>query len=319
MNHGCGIGRQQCHIFFLRFAARMPESMIKKRHLTITDWVVSAFILLICLFFAYRIKVGLNYNWAWGSIFQFIFRFDTESNKWVSGLLMTGFYTTIRLSIWGILLATFFGVISGIAKTSRIPLFRWLSTTYVETMRNLPPLVIIFIAYFFVGDQILSPLGIDDWADTLSPGAQGVLSFFFSKPGYLTSFFAALMTLAIFEGAYITEIVRAGIESIARGQWEAAHALGLTRYQQMRYIILPQTFQRIMPPMAGQFISLIKDSSIVSVISIQELCFQGIETMTSTLHTIEIWTVVTLMYLALTMPCSFLVERLEIRMNQSIR
>lgn len=291
--------------------------MKKKRYFTPTDLMLSMVFLLVCLFVAYRIKVGLNYNWAWDSIFQFLFRFDNESNSWVSGLLMTGFYTTIRLSVWGIVFATIFGVISGIAKTSSILFFRWLATTYVETMRNLPPLVIIFIAYFFVGDQLLYPLGIDDWAETLSPATQNVLSILFARPGQLTSFFAALMTLAIFEGAYITEIVRAGIESIARGQWEASHSLGLTRYQQMRHIILPQTFQRIMPPLAGQFISLIKDSSIVSVISIQELCFQGIEIMTGTLHTIEIWIVVTLLYLTLTLPCSLIVERLETRMARS--
>jgi len=295
----------------------MSDSMKRKRYFTPTDLMLSMVFLLVCVFVAYRIKVGLNYNWAWDSIFQFLFRFDTKSNSWVSGLLMTGFYTTIRLSVWGIVFATIFGVISGIAKTSSIPLFRWLATTYVETMRNLPPLVIIFIAYFFVGDQLLYPLGIDDWAETLSPGTQSVLTILFAKPGQLTSFFAALMTLSIFEGAYITEIVRAGIESIDRGQWEASHSLGLTRYQQMRHIILPQTFQRIMPPLAGQFISLIKDSSIVSVISIQELCFQGIEIMTGTLHTIEIWTVVTLLYLTLTLPCSLIVEQLETRMARS--
>lgn len=292
--------------------------MRKKRYLTMTDLIVSTFLLLVCLFFAYRIKVGLNYNWDWGSIFQFIFRYDSENSKWVSGLLMTGFYTTIRLSIWGTILATVFGVTMGIAKTSKIHFFRWLATTYVETMRNLPPLVIIFIAYFFIGDQLLSPIGIDDWAETLLPASQDILSILFARPGFMTAFFSAMMTLAIFEGAYITEIVRAGIESIEKGQWEASHALGMSWYHQMRYIVLPQTFQRIMPPMAGQFISLIKDSSIVSVISIQELCFQGIEIMTSTLHTIEIWTVVTLMYLTLTMPCSFLAERLEIRMNRSL-
>ncbi len=293
--------------------------MRKKYHLTRTDLVFSTILLLICLFFVYRIKVGLNYNWSWDSIFQFIFRYDNEDNKWVSGLLMTGFYTTIRLSVWGTILATVFGVIMGIAKSGNILFFKWLATTYVETMRNLPPLVIIFIAYFFIGDQLLTPLGIDDWAETLSPGNQGILSTLFAKPGYMTAFFSALVTLAIFEGAYITEIVRAGIESIEKGQWEASHALGMSWHHQMRYIILPQTFQRIMPPMAGQFISLIKDSSIVSVISIQELCFQGIEIMTSTLHSIEIWIVVTLMYLTLTMPCSFLVERIEIRMNRSLR
>jgi len=293
--------------------------MRKKFPLTFTDLLIGSFLLLLCVFFVYRVKVGLNYNWAWDSIFQFIFRFDDKNDEWVSGLLMTGFYTTIRLSFWGIILATVFGVVSGIAKTSNILFLRWVATTYVETMRNLPPLVIIFIAYFFVGDQILSPLEIDEWAYSLSPVSQNVLSTLFAKPGYLTQFFAAMMTLAIFEGAYITEIVRAGIESIDKGQWEASHALGFTRYQQMRHIILPQTFQRIMPPMAGQFISLIKDSSIVSVISIQELCFQGIEVMTSTLHTIEIWTVVTLMYLTLTLPCSLLVEKLENRLTQSLK
>jgi polar amino acid transport system permease protein len=297
----------------------MSDYMRKKFPLTVTDLVVGSFLLLLCLFFAYRVKVGLNYNWAWGAIPQFIYRFDAKNSEWVSGILLTGFYTTIRLSFWGVLLATVFGVISGIAKTSNILFLRWLATTYVETMRNLPPLIIIFIAYFFVGDQLLAPLEIDEWAYSLSPEGQNLVSLIFAKPGYLTAFFAALMTLAIFEGAYITEIVRAGIESIDRGQWEASHALGLTRYQQMRHIILPQTFQRIMPPMAGQFISLIKDSSIVSVISIQELCFQGIELMTSTLHTIEIWTVVTVMYLALTLPCSLLVERLENRLNLSLK
>lgn len=293
--------------------------MRKKFPLTVTDLVVGSFLLFLCLFFVYRVKVGLNYNWGWDAIPQFILRFDTKNGEWVSGILLTGFYTTIRLSFWGIILATVFGVISGIAKTSHILFLRWLATTYVETMRNLPPLVIIFIAYFFVGDQLLAPLEIDEWAYTLSPTSQNIVSIIFAKPGYLTQFFAALMTLAIFEGAYITEIVRAGIESIDKGQWEASHALGLTRYQQMRHIILPQTFQRIMPPMAGQFISLIKDSSIVSVISIQELCFQGIELMTSTLHTIEIWTVVTVMYLTLTLPCSLLVERLEKRLTLSLQ
>jgi polar amino acid transport system permease protein len=293
--------------------------MSRKFPLTVTDLLVGIFLLCLGAFFVYRVKVGLNYTWAWDSISQFVFRFDEKQGEWASGILMNGFYTTIRLSFWGIILSTVFGVVSGIAKTSSIKCIRWFATTYVETMRNLPPLVIIFIAYFFVADQILAPLEIDDWAHSLSPEGQKFLSIFFAQPGYLTQFFAALMTLAIFEGAYITEIVRAGIESIHSGQWEASHALGLTGYQQMRHVILPQTFQRILPPLAGQFISLIKDSSIVSVISIQELCFQGIELMTSTLHTIEIWTVVTVMYLTLTLPCSLLVDKLENRLNRSLR
>jgi polar amino acid transport system permease protein len=128
------------------------------------------------------------------------------------------------------------------------------------------------------------------------------------------AFFSALVTLAIFEGAYIAEIVRAGIQSIDKGQWEAAHALGLSKWQQMRYIILPQAVQRILPPLAGQFISLIKDSSIVSVISIQELTFQGMELMATTYLTFEIWITISLLYLVMTLTCSLAVQRLEVRM-----
>jgi polar amino acid transport system permease protein len=128
-----------------------------------------------------------------------------------------------------------------------------------------------------------------------------------------------LFTLAIFEGAYITEIVRAGIQSINKGQWEAAHSLGMTKYQQMRHIILPQAFQRILPPLAGQFVSLIKDSSIVSVISIPELSFRANELMTGTLLTMEIWITVTIMYLMLTLPCSLAIQKLEDRVAKGLR
>ena len=103
--------------------------------------------------------------------------------------------------------------------------------------------------------------------------------------------------MALYEGAYITEIVRAGIQSVERGQWEASYALGLSWWQQMRYVILPQAIQRIIPPLAGQFISTIKDSAIVSVISIQELTYQGMQLMAATYLTFEVWTTVALMYL----------------------
>ncbi len=132
-----------------------------------------------------------------------------------------------------------------------------------------------------------------------------------------SAFFSALITLALFEGAYITEIVRSGIQSIERGQWEAAHALGLSRWQQMRYVILPLTAQRVLPPLVGQFISTIKDSAIVSVISIQELTFQGMELMAATYLTIEVWLTITALYLLLTLSLSLGLERLEIYLRRS--
>ena len=128
---------------------------------------------------------------------------------------------------------------------------------------------------------------------------------------------SALVTLALFEGAYITEIVRSGIESIEKGQWEASYALGLSRRQQIMHVILPQAIKRILPPLAGQFISTIKDSAIVSVISIQELTFQGMELMASTYLTFEVWITITVLYLMMALVLSLGVERLEIFMRRS--
>jgi polar amino acid transport system permease protein len=132
-----------------------------------------------------------------------------------------------------------------------------------------------------------------------------------APPPQLSSFVSAVVTVSVFEAAYIAEIVRAGIQSIDRGQQEAAAAQGLTRGQRMRYVILPQAVQRILPPLGGQFISTIKDSAIVSVISIQELTFRGMELMSATYLTFETWIVVSGMYFVLTFGCALVFARLE--------
>jgi polar amino acid transport system permease protein len=193
---------------------------------------------------------------------------------------------------------------------------RLIGGTYVEIVRNLPPLVLVFIFYFFIGDQILPALGAERLVSGLSGSGRSLLQVLFAPPALLVPFLSALVTLAVFEGAYMTEIVRSGIQSIETGQWEAAAALGFTKAQQMRHIILPQAVQRILPPLAGQFISTIKDSAIVSVISIQELTFQGMELMATTYFTFEIWITITGLYLLLTLSCSLAVERLEIRLRK---
>lgn len=263
----------------------------------------------------YRVAYGLNYTWNWAQIPQFLFRYEAETGSWVSNVLMWGFYNTLRLSIWSAGLALTIGTVMGICRTSKRLFLRLVSGTYVETLRNLPPLVIIFIVYFFIGSHLLP---LDTMARALEnqpPWAQGWLTVFLAPPERFAPFVSALLTLAIFEGAYIAEIVRAGIQSISTGQWEAGYSLGLSKYHQMRHIILPQAFARILPPLAGQFISLIKDSSIVSVISIAELTFRANELMTGTLLTMETWVVVTAMYLALTLPCSLAVDYLERRVR----
>lgn len=279
-------------------------------------------ILLLALFSAllyviYQIKVKLNYNWQWGIIPQYLFRYDPESGRWVANYLIDGLLTTLRLSFWGTLLATVFGTVMGLLRVSKSLFYRMIARSYVELMRNLPPLVIIFIFYFFLSDQIMPVIGLDDFLRSSSPGTQTLFEALFSPPQYASAFIAALFTLAIFEGAYITEIVRAGIESVEKGQWEAAHALALSRWQTMRHIVLPQAIQRLLPALAGQFISLIKDSAIVSVISIQDLSYQGTQLMASTYLTIEIWITIALMYLVLTLSCSLAVAKLETYMARS--
>ena len=262
-------------------------------------------------FVGYRVTVGLNYSWNWAVIPQFIIRYDEESGRWVTNYLLQGLLTTIRLSLWSGMLALLFGLCMALARTGRSLFWRMVSRSYVELMRNLPPLVLIFIFYFFLADQLALLLGIDDLVRNSGERAQSVIGLLFCKPEQLSAFLAAVLTLAVFEGAYITEIIRAGIQGVERQQWEASHALGLTRLHALRYIILPQAMRQVLPPLAGQFISLIKDSAIVSVISIQELSYQGTQLMASTYLTIEVWVTIAIMYLMLTLPASMGVGWLE--------
>jgi polar amino acid transport system permease protein len=289
----------------------------KKSRITFLDITLFLLLLAGAIYILHRVKVGLHYNWDWGSIPQFLFRYDEESKGWVTNILMQGLFTTIRLSVWSTLLATIIGTVMGLCRLSKSLFGRLIGRTYVELIRNLPPLVLIFIFYFFLSDQIMTSIGVDEFVKSRSEDTQALFTFLFAPPPLFSAFLSALITLALFEGAYIAEIVRAGVQSIERGQWEASHALGLSWWQQMRYVILPQATQRILPPLAGQFISTIKDSAIVSVISIQELTFQGMELMSATYLTFEVWITVTALYFILALALSLSVERLEIHMKRS--
>ena len=207
---------------------------------------------------------------------------------WHMGPLMWGLWTTLWLSAVSSILALFIGLITGLCRISRNFTLRGLAVIYVEFIRGTPLLVQIFIAYFFIGTVF-----------NLNRNVAGVGA------------------LAIFAGAYVAEIVRAGIQSIPRGQMEAARSLGMSVFQAMVYIILPQALKRILPPLAGQFISLIKDSSLVSVIAITDLTKSGREIITSTFATFEIWLTVAAMYLMVTSLLSQLVFYMERRLSVS--
>ncbi|THB79050.1 MAG: amino acid ABC transporter permease [Desulfobulbaceae bacterium] len=283
----------------------------KKYRLTLLDFFLLALLLGFILFVVYRLTYSLNYKWNWSIIPTYLVRIDDETGRWTANVLLQGLFTTIKLSIWGMIIAAILGLIMGMARTSSKLLLNLISRTYVELIRNTPPLVLVFIFYFFVSDQILPALGIERYIRSLSEEQQGIVSFLAVPKELFIPFLSGTITIGIFQGAYITEIVRAGIQSISIGQWEASSALGLNYWQQLRLIILPQALRRMLPPLANEFINTIKYSSIVSIISIQELTFQGMQVMSSTQVTIEVWLTITFMYLVLCLSLSIVVHKME--------
>ncbi len=291
--------------------------MESKPRLTILDFVLSAVILLLTVFIFYRIKIGLNYRWRWDLICQYIIRVDDATGKAVPGLIIRGFLITIKLGIWSTITALVIGIFMGIIRSGGGLASRLAGIFYIQLIRNIPPIVLVFIFYYFLGSFIIELTGIDRLVYNSPDSVKNILSFLFTNPSRFPVFISAVIAMGIYEGAYITEIVRAGISSVGKGQWEAGKALGMKRTAILRYIVLPQAIRYILPPLAGQFISTIKDSAIVSVISVQELTFQGLEIMASTYLTFEIWIVITLLYFILTFSCSLVFEKIFIYTRRS--
>lgn len=278
-------------------------------------------IILICIgigyYVYYRVTYSLEYVPHWSRIPRYLLRRSPETGRLVPNYLLLGLFTTIKLSIWSTILGIVLGIVMGVLRTTKILFFRLVGRAYVELIRNVPPLVLIFIFYFFASDQILPLLGVDEFIRSRPESAQAVLTFLFAPKALFSQFLSGVITIGVFEGAFITEIIRAGIESIERGQREAAYSLGLTWIDQMRFVIMPQAIRRILPPLGNEFINTIKRSSIVSAISIEELTFQGLQIVISTNYIFEVWITVALMYLVLTVILSFGVSALEKRYKRS--
>jgi len=268
---------------------------------------------------AYRVNDVLVYHWNWSRVFNFVVRVDEDTGSLVPNLLLQGLATTLRLAAWATVLATVIGLIMGYWRTSKNLTLRIISRCYVELIRNIPPVVFIFIFYFFVSSQLFPVIGIDSIDREGSLVNNSVFRFFFGEPKLLSNFLAGMLCLALFEAAYITEIVRAGIQSIDKGQWEAARAMGLSRFNVLRDVIMPQAVRKILPPLAGQFITLIKDSAIVSLISIQELTFLATEVASSTTKVFETWILVAAMYFTLCYGFATLFRYLEKRAAKAHR
>ncbi|MCG8620025.1 MAG: amino acid ABC transporter permease [Desulfobacterales bacterium] len=264
-------------------------------------------------FFLSRMGSVLAYDWNWSAIPQYFIFWDEETGIWTPNILLRGFFTTIKLSVWATVLAVIIGTLSGVMGARGNGFQRFVSRIYVEIVRNIPSLVLLIIFYYFVSSQFLDMLGLDAWLRAQPEGIRRAVAFLWADAGSINAFVSAVAALALYEGAYISEIVRGGILGVPQGQWEAASAIGLSGPKTFRLVILPQAFRQVAFPLAGQFISTIKDSAIVSVISIQELTFQGMELMAATFLTFEVWITVTLLYFVLTFSLSAAINALEKR------
>ena len=191
-------------------------------------------------------------------------------------MLLDGAITTLHISILTLVLSLIVGVIGALCRMARLRWLRVPATWYVEVVRNTPLLVQLFFIYFG-----LSQINID-----------------------VSNYTAGLIGLVLNNGAYLTEIVRAGIQAIHKGQFEAGYSLGLSFPQLMRHVVFPQAFRVIYPPMCNQFIGIILWSSLVSTISVHDLALRGKELASTTFRSFETYAVVTLIYVAMTLTIS---------------
>lgn len=210
-----------------------------------------------------------------------------KKSEYRAGPLVRGLLMTIKVSLLAGVIAFFIGALLALMKISKIQVFRTIATVYIEVIRGTPLLVQIFIFYFIIATIF-----------------------------EIDSFYAGAISLAIFYGAYIAEVLRGAIQSIDKGQQEAALSLGMNYFQTMTLIIIPQALKRSLPSLTGEMIALIKDSSLVSVISVTDLTKVGREMVANTFSPFETWIVVAIMYFAITSSLSLLAHRLEDNMKR---
>ncbi len=222
----------------------------------------------------------LGYHWQWYRVPRYLF--SIADGQFNPGPLIDGLLLTFRITGISLVLAFIIGLVTALLRLSNSLVGKVISRSYLEIIRNTPLLVQLFFVYF-----VLSPV-FD-----------------------ISAFTSAVLTLSLFEGAYASEIFRAGIVSIHRGQWEAAFSIGLNTYQTYRLIVLPQAIRRILPPLTGQAVSLIKDSALVSTIAIYDLTMRGQEIIAETFLVFEIWFTVAAMYLMITLALSLTVSYME--------
>ena len=232
-----------------------------------------------------RVKLNLDASYKFSYVLgEDVYEGDyiaTKSQK-KTGPILNGLWVTLKISFFAAILTFIIGTIVAFMKLSSYQFLKDIATVYITIVRGTPLLVQIFLFYFIVANIF-----------------------------ELDRFVAGVLALGIFFGAYMAEILRGAIQSIDKGQLEAANSLGISKFQAMRHIILPQAFKRALPTLVGEMIALVKDSSLVSVISITDLTKVGKEIVANTFSPFETWIVIALVYLSITSVLSYIGHRLE--------
>jgi polar amino acid transport system permease protein len=230
----------------------------------------------------------LDYTWDFSILRPYIWLPSIEGGG--PGLFLKGLWVTIKMSFEGIIFGTFLGIIFGLLLTTREKFSKLFALFYVDIFRNTPVLVQLYVAYFIVGT-----------AFNLSGPVAGVL------------------TMSLFCSAYVAEIFRGTLVNFEKGQLDAAKALGLSPFQIARKIIAPQALRTMLPPLIGQFVSLIKDSSLLSVVAVPELTKEAQNAVTVTFRSFETWFFIALLYFVVNTLVSSLGRYLEKRLSVSLK
>lgn len=281
----------------------------KKWRLSTLDLALIAVLVVLLTWLGYRSSIGINYHWRWAQAVELVF---TPTSNGGLPYFIQGLLSTLRLSVWGMVLALTLGTLLGLAKQSSSVFLRAPANIFIQLVRNIPPLVFIFIFYFFISNQLIPLLGLSELLRGSNNELSAWQSFLFGPQSLWENLLSGVICIGLLSSAYVAEIVRAGLNSIPKGQWEAGQSLGLSKWHQYRYVIAPQVLTAISPALAGQAISLVKDTSIVSLISIQEMTFVGTEIANSSGLIFEIWLIVGLCYFLLCFSLSMLFRRLEV-------
>jgi polar amino acid transport system permease protein len=218
---------------------------------------------------------NITYNFNWAQVYEY-------KQKFINGFIMT-----VVISFFALILSFIIGLFFAYAQNSKLIILRFFSRFYIEIIRGTPLLVQILIFFYVFANNL----------------------------GFENRYIVGTVILAIFSGAYVCEIIRAAIESIEKEQFETSFSLGMSNYQMYRHIIFPQAFKRMLPSLTGQFASIIKDSSLLSIIAISEFTMNAQEVDSITYSTLESYIPLAFGYLILTYPISYYTKSLEKRIK----